>query len=57
MELTGCRNGWRAWGAGARSPGSRGAALTVRVENGLLIVNAEAKFANHWIYVIPEVAI
>ncbi len=38
------------------APGSRGAALTVRVENGLLIVNAEAKFANHWIYVIPKAA-
>ncbi|OQB38332.1 MAG: hypothetical protein BWY09_01366 [Candidatus Hydrogenedentes bacterium ADurb.Bin179] len=38
------------------TPGSRGAALTVRVENGLLIVNAEAKFANHWIYVIPPAA-
>lgn len=35
-------------------PGSQGAALTVRVENGLLIVNAEAKFANQWIYVVPK---
>ena len=35
------------------TPGSRGEALTARLENGQLVVNGEAKFANRWIYVIP----
>ena len=35
------------------TPGSRGPAVTARLENGSLVVNAEGQFANRWIYVIP----
>ncbi len=38
------------------TPGSRGAALTVRLEEGTLVVTAEKKFANRWIYVFPTAA-
>jgi len=38
---------------GAR-PGSRGEALTASLINGCVVVKAEGRFANRWIYVVPE---
>ena len=34
------------------TPGSRGTAVTARLENGQLVVSAEAAFAGRWIYVM-----
>ena len=35
------------------TPGSRGEALTAQIEDGCVVVKAEGRFANRWIYVVP----
>lgn len=36
------------------TPGSRGDALTATLEAGTLVIQAEARYGNRWIYVTPE---
>ena len=34
------------------TPGSRGEALTARLEDGCVVINAESRFENRWVYVL-----
>ncbi len=53
IPMTGLREPVAAYVEGA-TPGSRGEALTTRLEDACLVITADGRFGNRWVYVLQD---